>query len=249
MHVKSLWRYPVKSLLGEELDSAGVTVAGIEGDRVYALRDGDAVLSAKRTGSLFGAAARYLDGHVEVRWPDGTTSRDGDGDLDAKLSQLSGREVVLTDRSRAGTVDIVTGPDSTTTEGPDGRFSPPQGTFFDSAPIHLLTTSSLAHLRALYPDGSVDERRFRPNIVVDTGTDAVVQEQGWIGREVSIGPVVVRVIKSCKRCVMTTHAQSELPQDRGILKTLARSTGNSLGVLAEVITPGIVRVNDPVTPG
>lgn len=249
MEVKSLWRYPVKSLLGERLHEAVVTSMGIEGDRLFALRDGDAILSAKRTGALFEAAARLVDGELEIAWRDGSTSRLSDADLDSRLSNLSGRDVVLTQRaSFHGSIDIVSGPDSTTTEGPDGRFHSRDGTFFDAAVLHLLTTSSLAHLQALYPAGSVDERRFRPNILVDTGSDPVALEQDWIGREIEIGSAVVRVVKACSRCVMTTHPQSELPQDKGILRTLARATGNGMGVLAEVVREGNVQVGDPVHP-
>lgn len=248
MKVKSLWRYPVKSLLGEQLSAAVVTELGIDGDRIYALKDGDAIVSAKRTGSLFRATSRYVGGGVEILWPDGATSRDGDEDVDRRLAELSGRNVVLAHRDRAPSVEIISGPDSTTTEGPDGRFTGMPGTFFDSAPLHIVTTSSLALLSSLYPEGSVDERRFRPNILVETGAEPDAVEQGWIGREVTIGEIVVRVRKACKRCVMTTHAQSELPRDKGILRTLARSTDNAFGVLADIVVPGTVQVGDEVAP-
>ncbi|MFN2594522.1 MAG: MOSC domain-containing protein, partial [Actinomycetota bacterium] len=111
-----------------------------------------------------------------------------------------------------------------------------------------VTTSSLAYLKLLYPEGSVDERRFRPNILVDSGSEAAELEQGWVGAEIAIGDAVVRIVKSCSRCVMTTHAQRDLPQDKGILKTLARRTGNAMGVLAEVVRPAAVQVGDPVAP-
>ncbi|MDQ3877682.1 MAG: MOSC domain-containing protein [Actinomycetota bacterium] len=246
MEVKALWRYPVKSLLGERLSSVDVTKLGFEGDRVFALRAGDAVLSAKRTSSLFGASARWVDGDVEIVWADRSMSRRDDPGLDRKLSELAGREVVLS--RRGDTVEIISGQDATTTDGPDGRFTGPAGTFFDAAPLHILTTSTLQLLRSLHPKGHIDERRFRPNVLIDTGDEAAELEQGWIGTELSLGTSMVRIARQCNRCVMTTHAQADLPQDKDVLRVVARSTANVVGVLAEVVTPGTIALGDPVAP-
>jgi uncharacterized protein len=70
-------------------------------------------------------------------------------------------------------------------------FEMPAGTFFDIAVVHPLTTATINRLRALYPDGRVEARRFRPNIVISTGgEDAGFAENGWIGRTTAIGGTV-----------------------------------------------------------
>jgi uncharacterized protein len=70
-------------------------------------------------------------------------------------------------------------------------FEMPAGTFFDIAVVHLLTTSTIDRLRELYPPGRFEARRFRPNIVVSTGSeDAGFVENDWIGRTVVIGDTV-----------------------------------------------------------
>ncbi len=129
--------------------------------------------------------------------------------------------------------------------------------FVDLAAIHLVTTASLATLAALAPDSAVDLRRFRPNIVVDTGDVSGFVETAWVGQRVALGTeVVLRITDNATRCVMTTLAQGELPRDEGVLQTLARENqqefgglGRSacLGVYAEVETGGTLRPGDTVT--
>ena len=84
--------------------------------------------------------------------------------------------------------------------------SMPAGTFFDLAPIHVLTTATINQLRQLYPEGRFEVRRFRPNIVVrPEGHDAEFAESNWVGRELHVGDdVVLAITGHCPRCVMTT---------------------------------------------
>src|SRR5262249_35924056 len=99
-------------------------------------------------------------------------------------------------------------------------FSLPEGTFFDCATVHLLTTSTLDRLRALYPQGSFDVRRFRPNMVVETATGSRdFTENAWVNHVLAIGDAVrLSIDGPCPRCVMTTLPQGDLPQDVGILR-------------------------------
>ncbi|HYN35428.1 MAG TPA: MOSC domain-containing protein, partial [Actinomycetota bacterium] len=87
---------------------------------------------------------------------------------------------------------------------------------------------------------------FRPNFLVEM--DELAQqfvEQEWVGRRVEIGAELkVDIIKPCGRCVMVTHAQDELPQDKKVLQTVARKNENKLGVLARVVAGGRVRLGD-----
>jgi uncharacterized protein YcbX len=125
----------------------------------------------------------------------------------------------------------------------------PPGTFFDLAIVHLLTTATIDRLRALYPPGRFEARRFRPNIVVAAGPDQQgFVENDWIGHAVAIGDEVrLQVTGPCPRCVMTTLPQGDLPKDSGILRTAAQHNEVNVGVYADVIAGGTVRRGDVVT--
>jgi uncharacterized protein len=96
-------------------------------------------------------------------------------------------------------------------------FEMPAGDVFDIAVVHLLTTSTIDRLRELYPQGRFEARRFRPNIVVSTGSeDPGFVENDWIGRTVVIGDTVrLAITEPCPRCVMITLPQGDLPKDLG----------------------------------
>ena len=138
-------------------------------------------------------------------------------------------------------------------EGLDHRdtvthFSLPDGTFFDCALVHLLTTATLGRLRALYPQGRFEVRRFRPNIVVATANgENDFAENAWIGHVLNVGDDVrLNITGPCPRCVMTTLPQSDLPQDTGILRSAAQHNGANVGVYASVLQGGMVRRGDLV---
>src|SRR5712691_9174271 len=180
--VVGLWRYPVKSMMGEELNAAEVTERGLVGDRHFALVDGS-------TGKIAGA-----------------------------------KNPTVTD------------------------FDLPAGTFFDLAVVHLLTTATIDHLRALYPEGRFEIRRFRPNIVVSTDPAAHgFVENNWIGHTIAIGDKVrLRITGLCPRCVMTTLPQGDLPKDVGILRAAAQHNHANVGVYPHVIAGRVMRRGDPV---
>jgi MOSC domain-containing protein len=108
-------------------------------------------------------------------------------------------------------------------------FDLPEGTFFDAAVVHLLTTATLDRLRELYPQGPSEVRRLRPNGVVaiaDGAKDFV--ECAWIGRTLAIVEAVRLSINGrCPRRVMTTLPQEDRPKDSGVLRTAAQLTRSS----------------------
>lgn len=256
--VCSLWRYPVKSMLGEQLATVAVTERGLQGDRQCALIDVETghVVSAKnprRWPTLFAFQARFVPGSsmsVEITFPDGQIMTESMQDVDAILSQRLGRKVTLTSvppvqlvlEQYAPNLEGLSGQDRETTV----KILPT--TFFDEAPVHLLTTATLHALQSCYPDGRFDARRFRPNMVIDTGTSApAFLENDWKGRIVAIGSQVRLAVTSlCARCVMTTLRQQGLPQDLAILRTAVRHNHGNVGVLATVVTPGAVHEGDVV---
>lgn len=267
MRIEGLWRYPVKSMQGEELTSAEVTERGIAGDRAYALVDPETgkVASAKNPklwAGLFDCRAAWEDGAARITLPDGTRVRSDEPGVDGLLSELFSRKVTLAAMPPQTAVLEEYWPDmenlnpqghrDTVTDETVALLAP--GTFFDCAPLHLLTTSTLEALGAEYPEGRFAPRRYRPNILV-SGAGGGFAENAWLGHEVSMGDVRARVAIPVPRCVMTTLAQDELPKDSGILRTAARvnmldvaGLGNypCVGVYATVETGGTIRVGDPI---
>ncbi len=266
--VAALWRYPVKSMMGEELNSCEVTDRGLLGDRQFAVVDRSTgkvggAKNPRRWGNFFDFRAAYTEppktgariSPVRITLPDGTVVTSGQADLGQVLSRAFGREVALEEarpgtRSSAATAEEYW-PDMA---GLDYRdtvtdFEMPPGTFFDIAVVHLLTTATINHLRALYPQGRFEVRRFRPNIVVSTGgEEAGFAENDWIGRTVAIGGHVrLAITGPCPRCVMITLPQGDLPKDPGILRTAAQHNAVNVGVYASVVSGGTIRRGDPVT--
>jgi MOSC domain-containing protein len=176
-------------------------------------------------------------------------------DLAQALSRALGREVAFAEAQHDGESEGARAeeywPDM---EGLDHRdtgteWELPAGTFFDLAVVHVLTTATIERLRALYPEGRFEVRRFRPNIVVATGPDRQgFVENDWIGHTLEIGEDVrLRITGPCPRCVMTTLAQGDLPKDAGILRTAAQNNQANVGVYADLVTGGTVRRDDDVT--
>ncbi len=261
--IVSLWRYPVKSMQGEELNASPILERGLPGDRAFALIDADTgrVASAKnprKWPGLFGFRAAFAESPradaplppLRVTLPDGALVRGDQGDRDRVLSAALGRPVSLHGSAPPSPVLEEYWPDL---EGLSHRDTVtdeamPAGTFFDLAVLHLLTTATLDHLRGLYPRGRFEVRRFRPNIVVacDGGRQGFV-EQGWVGRTLSLGKEVrLAVTGPCSRCVMTTLPQADLPADPGILRAAVQHGQGHVGVYARVVRGGYLRRGDVV---
>jgi len=121
------------------------------------------------------------------------------------------------------------------------------GTFFDNEEIHLLTSASLAAMAAANPAAQWDVRRFRPHLLLETppGMQGLV-EQGWVGRTLRIGEVVLEISAPTPRCGMTTRLQDDLPFDRTILRTIVKEGAQNLGVGAHVRVAGKARAGDLV---
>ena len=122
----------------------------------------------------------------------------------------------------------------------------PPGTYFDAFPLLLLSDASLRHLQQLAPASRVDVRRFRPNFVIATEGDDAFPECAWAGKRLRLGEVVLQVEIPCPRCVMITHGFDDLPKDPGLMRTVVREAGGSVGVYASVAEPGPVRIGDAV---
>jgi uncharacterized protein len=265
--VVSLWRYPVKSMLGEELNSSYVTERGLVGDRTYAVVDKQTRKAAsaknpRKWGKLFDCRSMFVDSindvndipPVRITLPDGTHfSSDRQNDIDSSLSNVFDREVRLMKANSFEKpsyeeywpdIDGLAKRETITDE------AMPSKTFFDIAVIHILTTSTIDRLRELYPEGRFEVRRFRPNIVVEPASKEKKNdfvENSWVGKKVAIGKdIVLKITGPCTRCVMITLPQGDLPQDLGILRTVARYNQVYVGVYASVEHGGIIHRGDTI---
>ena len=277
--VGALFRYPIKSMLGEAIAEAELEARGMVGDRAYALLDRatGAVLSMKhprQLGRLLEYRAAFREPPacggtlppVAVTFPDSSVLTTDDAALLSALSRSLERDLELLASAPPGAASDTYWPDIAGISYRDqtrpwrlGQGVP--GTLYDYGPVHLISTATLAHLSALYPDGRFDAARFRPNILVaSTQTEAAFEENDWVGCRLIIGDTVeLEVIDPCPRCVATTLPQSDLPADSGILRTIAQHNAvqsqtfapgvvlrATAGVYATVTRPGVVRQGDPV---
>lgn len=228
MHIAVLRRYPVKSLVGERLEVAEVVERGLRGDRLWAVLDADGKLGSGKSSrrfrkmeGLLDLAASY-DGDVPVvSFPSGRSLRGDDPAIHQALSEHVGRPVTL---------------------GREAEVS-----HFDDGPVHLVTTSSLRAVGERLGE-EVDPRRFRPNLVVDTGDQDGLVEDSWVGERLQVGDVVLEVTDRMPRCVMVNLPQIGLAATR-VLEAVGDLNDANLGVLAAVVTPGRVRVGDEVRAG
>ena len=254
--IVSLWRYPVKSMMGEELNAADITKRGLRGS------DGK-VASAKnprKWPQLFDFRAALADvprteakvPPVHITLPDGTIINSEQADVHQILSNVLKREVKL--ESALPDLRMATAEEYwPNIEGLEHRdtvtdFGLPEGTFFDCAVVHLLTTATLDRLRMLYSQGRFEVRRFRPNIVVETANgEKEFVENAWVGQTLGIGDALrLSVDAPCPRCVMTTLPQGDLPKDSGILRSAAQHNRANVGVYASVLQAGKVRRGDSI---
>jgi uncharacterized protein YcbX len=273
--VTRLRRYPVKSMLGEDLDAGDVSRSGLAGDRRLAVvsRRTGKIASAKYPRlwrDLLTLSAEVLDGagHAAaalITLPYGKTVRSTDADIDDVLSGLLNEPVTLAATPPPGASLDRAVPEAVLRAGiaaavparliEIGAGAPP-GTFVDFAPLHLLTSATLDRIAELSPYRRAHLERYRPNIVIGIGA-AGFTENDWLGRDLRVGAdLVLRVIARTPRCAVPTLAHGGLPRDAEALRVLARHNRVSpmpdsdpepcAGVYAQVLRPGRISTGDPV---
>jgi uncharacterized protein len=274
LRIAELWRYPVKSMTGEQLTEANLGPLGLPGDRRYALRDlaSGKIISAKQpklATALLGCSARYVEEPGDAAQHDhGVVAVTIDGreyntsepePLNEALTHLLGRAVRIETATSNDEVYESYWPEidglalsNVTTDLPIAM-STNKGTFNDLAALHVVATSSVDHLCTLLPNSVITTRRFRPNILVSNTTTSGFVENDWATKSAVIADAEIAFGLASPRCIMTTVAQTDLPRDLAVLQTLARENkldfggfGNfaCLGVYAEVTKSGVIRVGD-----
>lgn len=227
--VREVWRYPVSSLSGEQLETANLDAAGVQGDRQW---------------GLFDAATTPAAPESERRWRPvpGLRSRLGAEGPDISRDGATWYALPSPQADNAASDHL----------GFPTRFlrfgAPDASPRYERDPLHILTTSSLARLKALLPTAQLDVRRFRPNILVGTDeSDIDFVEQRLIGRRLRIGETLIEITEPCSRCAFTALEQPGVPFDKDVLHAIAKHGGGGFGVLARVVAPGGVALGDIVT--
>lgn len=230
MRVQELWRFPVKSMQGERVDSVEVQAQGIAGDRSFALFDTETGfgLTARRMPQLlFGAASLRPDGSVRVTLPDGSSADD-----DAALSEWLGRPVQLRSATEPGERHYEN-PADFENDADWEPFSGATGAFHDSgrANVSLVSTATI---------GAWPLRRFRTNVILDGA-----EEDSYVGAAIGLGDAGLDVRMRIERCVMVTCPQPDgIDKDLDVLRRIHRERQGRLAIGAVVVVPGTVQVGD-----
>lgn len=259
-----IFRYPVKSMMGESLTEATFSKEGLAGDRVWAVRDErrGGIRGGKKIPQLMKLSAQTGLSAPLITAPDGDSANANAEGINDWLSEKLDHPVTLwpvlpadqLNHYRRGPPDTedldlelrtIFGrlpdeplPDLTGFEELM-EFESPPGTYFDAFPISILSRQSLESMSHVFPKSSFDLRRFRPNLLVDIPENKhPFPEQQWIGSTLSFGSVELKVESTCPRCSMTTHGFSDLPTDTNIMRHLVKHSGGNLGVYAVVRRAG-----------
>lgn len=275
MHLDQIWQYPVKSMLGSRVDSGAIAANGVVGDRLWTLRDEQrgAIASARKLAGLSRLAASFTPDRegVVITLPSGAQVDNSAADANEQLSAAVGHPVSLWSKRPEGDTEFyrrgrpdnddfmeelrsIFGreadeplPDLTIFPPEMMEFEYPLGNYFDVFPLMIMSTSAVRSLRVALPDSGIDERRFRPSLVVDTGDADGHPEFAWTGRRLRIGATEVQIGAACPRCVAVTREfADDLPADRAVLRHIVRDLDQNVGVYATVVAGGPIRIGDPV---
>ena len=263
--VATIWRYPVKSMIGEELDTVAVTERGLDGDRAFALvdprmRQDHQRQEPKGNGAICSRSGSDLPRRqtsmvrfqpLESHSPTGRRPSSADLDIDERLSDRLGpppcanRSLRTTATAPRVIGRITTGSSSVTRPSNSNCQRALSST---GAPIQLVTTATLDRLTNSPLKVASMSRGFRPNFVIEfAGSTEGFIENDWVGRTILIGSQVrILVARPTLRCVMTTLAQGSLPKDPEVLRAAVQNNQGNVGVYATVVRGGMVRRGNAV---
>jgi len=218
--VVEVWRYPVKSMAGERLDSCEVALTGLDGDRRWALVDGSPnragkPLTIREEDQLMTYRARLADGGVEVVTPGGEVAGMDDR-MVARLAAETSRPLTLREL---------------------------EGANFDDSPVLIVNLATVAAF-GVEAGMQVDHRRFRANLYVN-GL-APEKELAWIGRRVAVGEAELEVVSRCERCMVITKDPDTIATTPELLRVLTQTQETCMGVYCRVTRPGRVAAGDHV---
>lgn len=224
--VVALWRYPVKSMAAERLDEIEVSWHGLAGDRRWAfIRDGQV-----RSGFPWLTIREQPE---MARYRPRLAEPDRPGASPTLVRTPAGGELDVADPALAAEL------------GPGVRVIKQDRGVFDTMPLSLLTTQTLAALGQL-AGADLAAGRFRPNLLVEATSGPGFPEDAWVGRVLRVGGLRMRVDMRDQRCVMVTIDPVTLARNPAILRAIARERDARLGVYGSTVEPGQIAVGDPV---
>jgi uncharacterized protein YcbX len=270
--VLNIYRYPVKSMMGESMSEVNIGETGIPGDRSWAVRDEKrgGIRGGKKIPQLMMLAAQSGPTAPLITAPDGDSASASSEHINEWLSGKLNHPVTLwpllpadqLDHYRRGAPDTEDlGQELRAVFGrlPDEplpdltgfeellEFESPPGTYFDAFPISIMSLQSLNIMNQLAGESRFDVRRFRPNLLVDMpDNDQSFPEQALLGKTLSVGSAQLKIEMTCPRCSMTTHGFDDLPRDTEIMRKLVNHCDGNLGIYASVQTPGQISIDDHI---
>jgi uncharacterized protein len=222
--VAALFRYPVKSMAAESLEQIDVSWHGLAGDRRWAfvqeslVRSNFPWLTIRERSGMW----HYRPEFAEPDRPEASRTI---------VHTPGGQDLDVVDPALAEEL------------GPGVRVIKQNRGVFDTMPLSLLTMQSIAALEGMVGRDLVVQR-FRPNVLVTS--DAPFVEDSWVGSELRIGELVMRVDQRDERCVMVNVDPASTERDASILRAIARERQACFGVYGSIVTPGRVAVGDSV---
>ncbi|MFI5420153.1 MAG: MOSC domain-containing protein [Nitrososphaerales archaeon] len=226
--VQRLRRYPVKSMMGEDLLSVMVEPHGFVGDRIYAFvldrppNPRFPWMTARQAAEMLLYKPRFHLGLVEVTCPDGTVFAITDVALEQGIEEKADYEISLLHQDNG---------------------------CHDSKPISLLGLQTINKLAREISTGALAPERFRANIYVNWDSGEPFLEGTLLGKVLSIGDngVELKIVKKDSRCIIPTLDPETTDPNPAVLETIKSNHGGCLGVYAEVRTPGILSSGDRIS--
>jgi uncharacterized protein len=231
--IKAIFRYPVKSMAGEQLDTASLGWHGLDGDRRFAFRrlvdqGGFPWLTASRLPELilFKPFRQDLGSDnlapTHVRTPDGKVLEFRGEELRAEIARRHGAEVQLMQLNQG---------------------------IFDEASVSLITLATTLQIER-ESGRNLDIRRFRPNLFIETYKNEPLEEDDWVGKVIVFGEKAeggaVSITLRDKRCVMINFDPETAQADPSVLKSVVRLNQNNAGVYGTVIGTGNLSVGQKI---
>jgi uncharacterized protein len=253
--VDSLWRYPVKSMRGEELDEIFAGYGGVYGDRLFAFesstnprgfpfftgRDKRQMIRYRARFRYPQKAARPINlGEAEKLSPNINPISASAPELMIDVETPDGKMFAIDDPALID--DLRTGID----EKNELTLLRSEKAMTDCRPLSIFAVQTARKLGE-ETGVAVDKRRFRANICVDLTTSNGFAEDGLVGRSLRIGPkVVVSILQRDARCMMITLDPDTAEKEPAILKKVAQAHDGMAGVYGAVLVEGMLHKGDPV---
>jgi len=253
--VESLWRYPVKSMRGEELQEAFVGFPGVYGDRLYAFRNSGApkgfpYLTGRELETMLLYQPRYRNpermtkpanlAEAEAIAPGLTPVYPDPGDIALDVDTPSGDRMAIGDPRL---IDLLRAENR---EGHELTLLRSDRAMTDCRPVSLFSIHTARQLGEELGTG-LDKRRFRANIYLDLKSEIGFDEDTLVGRTLRVGAkTTIAVLERDPRCKMITLDPDTGQQNAEVMKQLARAHETKAGVYGAVLIEGTIQPGDEI---